>query len=306
LSVRDLEACLAVADLRNFRRAAERCHLSQSAFSTRIAQIEQVLGARLFDRTTRTVELTNEGELFIDSARRLVGDFTELVDDFRAHTDKRKGRVAIAALPSIASAWLPAVFADFHAAHPGITLTLFDVVSDACIAKLREGAVDFAVASRPAEGEDMEARQLTEDNFYLVCRRGHPLASKPGLKPRDLAHHPFVSLSRDSSVRQALDKAVGTANLRVVMQLEHLATVAGMVQAGLGITVVPELTLFQFTRPGLVVRPLKIPGLSRSIYVVRRKGRTLSVAAQALYEHMMAERAKIHGYLRMQLGAAAV
>jgi DNA-binding transcriptional LysR family regulator len=306
LSMRDLQACLALADLRHFSRAAERCHLSQSAFSTRISQIEQELGARLFDRTTRAVELTKEGVLFIESARRLVGEFTELVEDLRSHTGKRKGRVAIAALPSIASAWLPAVFADFQSRHPGITLTLHDVVSDACIAKLRDGAVDFAVASHPAEGEDMEARQLSEDNFYLVCRRGHPLASKTGLKPRDLANHPFISLSRDSSVRQALERAIGAANMQSVMQLEHLATVAGMVQAGLGVTVVPELTLFQFTRPGLVVRPLKIPGLSRSIYVVKRRGRTLSVAATALYDHMLAERTKIHDYLRMQLGAAAV
>jgi DNA-binding transcriptional LysR family regulator len=306
LSIRDLEACLAVADLRNFSRAAERCHLSQSAFSTRVSQVEKLLGARLFDRTTRAVELTNEGVLFIESARRLVGDFTEFVDDFRSHTSKRKGRVAIAALPSISSAWLPAVFADFQSRHPGITLTLHDVVSDACIAKLRDGSVDFAVASHPADGEDMEANQLSEDNFYLVCQRGHSLASKAGLKARDLASHPFISLSRDSSVRQALERAIGAANMHSVMQLEHMATVAGMVQAGLGVTVVPELTLFQFTRPGLVVRPLKISGLSRSIYVVRRKGRTLSVAAQALYEHMMAERTKIHAYLRMQLGAAAV
>ncbi|RYY63711.1 MAG: LysR family transcriptional regulator, partial [Comamonadaceae bacterium] len=111
ISFRDLEACLAVADLQNFGRAAERCHLSQSAFSTRIAAIEQELGARLFDRTTRAVEPTKEGALFIESARRLVGDFAELVDDFQQHTSHRKGRVAIAALPSIASAWLPAVFA---------------------------------------------------------------------------------------------------------------------------------------------------------------------------------------------------
>jgi len=306
LSFRDLEACLAVADLQNFSRAAQRCHLSQSAFSTRIAAIEGELGARLFDRTTRAVELTKEGALFIASARRLVGDFSELVEDFQQHTSRRKGRVAIAALPSIASAWLPAVLADFQARHPGIALTLHDVVSDACIARVRDGSVDFAVASQPAAGEEMEAKLLSEDNFCLVCRRDHPLAAKSGLKPRHLAGHPFISLTRDSSVRQNLERALHPVKLQNVMELEHLATVAGMVQAGLGITVVPELTLFQFTRPGLVVRPLKIPGLSRSIYVVRRRGKTLSAAASAMYDHMLAERHKIHDYLRMQLGAAAV
>lgn len=306
LSFRDLEACLAVADLQNFSRAAERCHLSQSAFSTRIAAIEQELGARLFDRTTRAVGLTKEGALFIESARRLVAGFSDLVEDFQSHTSRRKGRVAIAALPSIASAWLPAVFADFQARHPGIALTLHDVVSDACIARLREGSVDFAVASKPPDGEEMDAKLLSEDNFYLVCRRGHPLAAKSGLKPKDLSGHPFISMSRDSSVRQTLERALHPVKLQNTMQLEHTATVAGMVQAGLGITVVPELTLFQFTRPGLVVRPLKIPALSRSIYAVRPRGKTLSAAAQALYDHMMSERHKIHDFLRMQLGAAAV
>lgn len=306
ISIRDLEACLAVADLQNFRRAAERCHLSQSAFSTRIAAIEQTLGARLFDRTTRSVELTNEGALFIESARRLLGDFSELVENFQGHANLRKGRVAIAALPSIAAAWLPAVFAAFQARHPGIHLTLHDVVADACIARLRDGNVDFAIASRPAQGEDMDAQVLSEDNFYLVCPRDHPLAAKSRLKAEDVTRHAFISTSRDSSVRQTLDSALHPLRLQATMELEHLATVAGMVQAGIGITVVPELTLFQFARPGLVVRPLKIEGLSRSIYVVRRRGKTLSAAANALYEHVMAERAKIHAYLRLQLGAAAV
>jgi LysR family carnitine catabolism transcriptional activator len=301
ISIRDLEAFIALADLQNFTRAAVRCHLSQSAFSTRVSAIEHALGARLFDRTTRSVELTQEGALFLESARRLHSDFSEVVTDFKEYTTGRKGRVAIATLPSIAAAWLPAVFTKFNADNPGIKLMLHDTLSDKCIALVRDGSVDFAVASRPGEGEDMEARLLTEDNFCLVCSNTHPLAYKNGLKIRDLSPHALIMLARDSSVRQHLEKAFHPLPMHTALQLEHWATVAGMVQAGLGITVVPELTLFHFTRPGLVVRPLKIPGLSRSIYVVRRRGKTLSYAASALYEFMMSERSSIHDFLKMQL-----
>jgi len=301
ISTRDLEAFLALADTRSFTRPASRCHRSQSAFSTRIASLENLLRARLFDRTTRSVEPTQAGELFLESARRLHGEFAEAVADFRDHTNRRKGRVAVAALPSTAAAWLPEVFAKFRAQYPGITLTLYDMLSDNCLKLVRDGQVDFAIASRPAEGEDMQAHLLSEDRFCLVCSAAHPLASKPTLKVRDLVGYGFIHLTRDSSVRQHLEKAFHPMQAQTVLQLEHLATVAGMVQAGLGITVVPELTLFHFTRPGLVIRPLKIPGLSRSLYVVRRKGKSLSFAASALYDSVMAERGRIHDFLRLQL-----
>ena len=97
ISTRDLQAFLALADLHSFTRAAARCHLSPSAFSARISSTEHVLGARLFDRTTRSVELTQAGALFLESARRLHADFLEVVQNFRDHKGRLKGRVAVAA-----------------------------------------------------------------------------------------------------------------------------------------------------------------------------------------------------------------
>lgn len=301
ISTRDLEAFLALADLQNFTRAAARTHLSQSAFSTRIASLEAALGAKLFDRTTRSVELTAAGTLFLESAQRLHGDFREVLTDFRDHASRRKGRVSIAALPSTAAAWLPHVLSQYQAENPGIELAVHDVRADACIALVRAGMVDFAIAAHPAEGEDMETHRLAEDRFCLVCNDRHPLAGKTTLSAKDLAAHAFIHLKHDSSVRQHLERAFDPLKMKTVMQLEHMATVAGMVQAGLGITVVPELTLFQFTRPGLVIRPLKIAGLARSIFIVRRRERSLSIAAAALYDQLMAERGRIHDFLRMQL-----
>jgi len=290
LSSRDLRAVIALAEQRNFTRAAEHCHLSQSAFSSLIRSIEDDLGARLFDRTTRNVELTPEGRLFAASARRLLADLDDMVGNFRDYATRQRGRVAIAALPSMAAGWLPQILAEFRAAHPGIELELFDLLSDQCLALVRAGRADLAIAAAGPQEKDLLTVALCADRFHLVCRRDHPLAAAPRLRLKDLADYPFVHLARTSSVRQHLDAALHPLQMRTLLEVEQLATVTALVEAGLGITVVPALTLFHFRRPALVIRPLQLPRLMRRIYLVRRRGHGLSVAARGLYELMLARK----------------
>jgi DNA-binding transcriptional LysR family regulator len=251
------------------------------------------LGARLFDRTTRNVELTPEGRLFETSARRVLADLDEMVGDFRDYATRQKGRVSIAALPSLAAGWLPEILADFRARHPGIELELFDVLSDQCLAMVRSGRVDIAIASAGPQARDLLTEELCSDRFYLVCPKNHPLAKQTHVRLKDLAEYPFVHLARTSSVRQHLDAAVHPLQMRTLLEVEQLATVTALVQAGLGITVVPALTLFHFRRPGLTVRPIKVLNLMRRIYLVRRRGHSLSVAAAGIYELMLARKPEI-------------
>jgi LysR family transcriptional regulator, carnitine catabolism transcriptional activator len=287
LSSRDLRAVIALIEERNFTRAAERLHLSQSSFSALIQGVEQSLGARLFERNTRNVVLTPEGRLFEDPARRVLADFDGMVDNFRDHAERRRGRVVIAALPSLAAGWLPGVLAEYRKRHPGIELALLDSLSEQCLAAVRGGHADFALATAGEKDADLATEPLCADAFHLVCRKDHPLARRKDIRLRDLAGHPFVHLSRNSSVRQHLEAAFHPTPMQTVLEVEHLATVTGMVEAGVGITVVPALTLFHFDRPGLVVRPLDVKGLTRHIVLVRRKGEALSVAAQTLYDLML-------------------
>ncbi|MDP1656298.1 MAG: LysR family transcriptional regulator [Hylemonella sp.] len=284
LSTRQLRAFLALAEQRSFTRAAQQVHLSQPAFSALIRALEVALDARLFDRSTRSVELTAEGRLFETSARQLLGDFGAAVGHLRDHLQLRTGRVSLAALPSLAAGWLPAILADYKAQWPGVELNLHDSLSDDCLDLLRGGVVEFALASTGANSAGLQTEVLCSDGFHLVCRKDHPLAKRKAaeLKLKDLAPYPFVHLARNSSVRQRLDAALHPMQLNTVLEVEHLATVAGMVEAGLGISVVPALTLFHFQRPALVTRALKLVGLKRRIYVVQREGESLSVAAQAL------------------------
>jgi LysR family carnitine catabolism transcriptional activator len=292
VSTRQLQAFVDLADLRNFTRAASRTHLSQPAFSALIRALEDALGARLFDRTTRSVELTVEGNAFIHAARRLLHDADQAFADLRDHAARRRGRVSIALLPSLAAGWMPPILARYNAEYPDIELEVADVLSDACIQRVQSGQADFAIASTRADSAELSAEKFCDDDFHVVCRRDHALAARRKVGLDDLGPHPIVQLARSSSVRQYLEAAIYPTQLRTVMELDQLSTVAGMVRAGLGISVVPTLTLFHFDGPELVTRPLDAPGLRRQIFVVRRRDRTLSSAAQGLYEALCATRPK--------------
>lgn len=291
-STRQLRAFVALAETRNFTRAAARLHLSQPAFSALIRALEEVLGARLFDRSTRHVEPTAEGALFLESAQRLLRDLSLSVADLGEHVARRRGRVALAALPALAAGWLPPLLAGFRSRYPGIELDVADALSEDCVERVRAGRADFALAAVRSGAPELLVEPFCADGFFLVCPRSHALARREQVTLRDLAGQDFIHLARTSSVRQHIESALwpGAVPVKAVMELEQLSTVAGMVRAGLGITVVPALTLFHFEHPELVTRPLQGLQLKRQIYSIRRRDRGLSIAAQALFEELIAKR----------------
>ncbi|CAM4091437.1 LysR family transcriptional regulator [Bordetella tumulicola] len=293
LSSRQLRAFVALADEKHFTRAAQRCHLTQPAFSALIRALEESAGVRLFDRNTRNVELTAEGRVLDASARRLLGEFDLVVEDLRDHAARRRGHVTVAALPSLAAGWLPGLLAQFHQDYPGITLQLRDALLDPCLDLVQSGAADFAVAAQRADMSDLDSEFLHADRFFLVCRKDHPLATRDRIRLRDLGRWPMIQLARGSSVRRHLDDAMGAIPAQPLLEVEHLATVTGLVSAGLGITIVPAMTLFHFRRGDLVIKPLAGKALTRPLYLVRRQGRTLSTAAQTLYDLLKEHRGQI-------------
>lgn len=225
--------------------------------------------------------------------RALLREFDGVLGDLSDHVAMRRGRVAVAALPSLAAGWLPRVFAGFRAAWPGVELALYDALSEQCVEMVKSGKADFALASTQVNEPELSAEPYCSDRFYLVCPRAHPLARKKTVSVDDVAAWPFIQLSRASSARQHLDAAIFPRQMQTVLEVEHLATVAGMVEAGVGVSLVPGLTLFHFERDTLAIRPLSsrgAPPLRRAVYLVTRRDRSLSVAAQALVEAVRAQR----------------
>jgi LysR family transcriptional regulator, carnitine catabolism transcriptional activator len=290
VSTRQLRAFIALAELKNFTRAAAQTNLSQPAFSALIRALESSVGTRLFDRNTRNVNLTAEGSLFLEGAVRLLRDFEHTMTDLGEHAARRRGRVSLAALPALAAGWLPDVLAAFRGEYPGIELDIADELSEDCVERVRSGRADFALAAIRASAPELSTDLFCADRFHLVCRRDHPLARRRRITLADLSDQPFVHLARTSSVRQHIEAAVWPAQMRRVMELEQLSTVAGMVRAGMGVTVVPMLTLFLFGHPELITKPLSAPELRREIFLIRPRDHGLSMAAQALCEFMVKRR----------------
>ncbi|MDP2073912.1 LysR family transcriptional regulator [Hydrogenophaga sp.] len=289
ISMRDFDAFLALAQTQHFTRAAEQCHLSQSAFSQKIGRIEASAGVLLFERSTRHVTLTPEGEVFAEEVRRIQADMRQAFSGLQDLAHRRVGRVAVAALPSVAAEWMPQVIARYAKTNPQIKIELFDTLAGPALSMLREGRADMAITS----GEDLrefECVVLRLEKFFFICRDDHPLAGKTSVTLLQAIGADMIHLARSSSVRQHLQSQPAMLSAPPhSLEVEHLATLAALVAQGLGVSVVPELTLFHFRRERLKAIPIRDRQLRRPIVLARHKARALSIAAKAMFDEVVAQ-----------------
>lgn len=280
---------MALADCRQYTLAAGRCHISQSALSQLIARLEEQAGVRLFDRSTRSVSLTPEGELLVPVARRLLSDIQVATEDLQDHARGHRGRVAIAALASHSDEWLPRVIAMFRQRYPGIRVQLFDVISEQGMDLLRRGTVDFALSSSAMIPDEFEVQQLLSERFFLVCPPDHALARRKRLTIASLAGCQYIHSSKTGSVWPYLiERAPGLRLVDSGFEVMQFGTIAGLIENGLGVTVIPEFSLHQFTRRGLKAVLIGDKGFTRPLRMLRRRGHDLSIAAQAMLREMKA------------------
>lgn len=296
-SAQELDVFLTLVETLSFRRAALRMHLSQPAVSGTVARLEAMVGARLFDRTTRSVQVTAAGLVFAEQARFVRHQMQEALRRVRAVVDAEVGRVALAALPSLAATIVPPAFARFAADHPGVQLELVDSLSGPAFEMVRAGRVDFALTAANPAYADLDHLPLAADAFVLLLPSDHALArGRTALAWADVAALPHVSMPAGTSVRQYVDEALLSHKLRFTprYEVEHLATIAAMVAAGLGVSALPELAARVAQRPGVVVRGLRAPVLRRPIGLVSPRHRGLSPAAQRIVALLREEMAREH------------
>jgi LysR family carnitine catabolism transcriptional activator len=292
LSGRLIDAFLALEETRRFAVAARRCHVSPSAFSQMIGRLETSVGARLFDRDTRNVALTPDGVAFSAGAHRIAAEIQASLSELQQRATLGIGRVAVAAPPSLAADWLPCLLAGFQQAHPGIALRLHDVVSDRCLALVASGEVDFGINAQRGNDVEFESLLLFKEPFFLVCRRDDPLAPRPAVRLQELKGRSVVQTVRSGSVWQQTQPLLAKADvLDTGLEVAQLGTLAGLIDAGFGISIVPQRALLLCHRPGLVAVPIADPGAQRPIYRIRRRQRSLSAAALALWDALPASAA---------------
>lgn len=284
-SGRLLGAFLALVDTGQFKLAAERCNVSQSAFSQMISRLEEQLGTRLFDRDTRRVSLTPEGRLLVPIARAVEADIEAMFSELRDHAEQRQGKVAIAALPSLSGDWLPKILAEFRQLYPGIKLQLHDTVAEPNLELLRRGTVDFAINALAYESEEFDAEFLFNEPYFFICRAEHPYADRKSILLKDLKGCSYVHTLRTGSLWRWIEPHVqGIEFNDTGFEVQQLSTLAGLIANGIGESIVPGFALFQFHRLGLRAVPIRDRALLRPLFMIKRRGQTLSAAARSLVQ----------------------
>jgi DNA-binding transcriptional LysR family regulator len=303
LSGRMIEAFLALERTRRFSDAAEQCNLSPSAFSQMISRLEESLGVRLFDRDTRHVTMTPEGEVFATGARRIAAEISATLSELQQRASLSMGRVAIAAPPSLASDWLPNLLASYRVDYPGISLRLHDVVSDQCLEMISQGDVDFGLNARQGDRE-FESELLFHERFYVICQASDPIAAKSEVNLSDLKNRDFIHTLRSGSVWQQMSPMLGSAGIRDSgFEVNQFGTVAGLVASGFGVSIVPHLAVSLCERHDLAAVPISSKNAVRPIYLVKRRGRTLSAAADQMYGRIFAASELVRKSMRPAKGA---
>ncbi|NYG34268.1 LysR family transcriptional regulator [Sphaerotilus montanus] len=285
----DLLAFRAVAELQNFRKAAESINLSQPAFSRRIEKLEDALGVRLLDRTTRSVTLTAVGRDFARKVNDLLDDLDATLLGIRGVSATRMGEVSIACVPSAVYYFLSKVIRRYHEVYPKIRVRILDASANEVLEAVSRGQADFGLNFIGSQEPDIDFQPLLEERFVAACRRDHPLARERSVAWSDLRRYDFISVSQSSGNRVLLDQALASLRERPqsIYEVQHVTTTLGLVEAGLGVAAVPSMAMPDEDHPLLVSVPLSDPVVKRTVGVIRRKGRSLSPAAQQLHAFLM-------------------
>lgn len=286
-SLRQLRVFQAVALHSSFTRAGDQIGLTQPAVSRCVTELEQHLGIKLLDRTTREVVLTEAGRSLAVRLARVLEDLDSILLDVRGLATQRQGRVRVASSPTLSANLLPECIARCRQEHPGLELLLLDRMQHDALASVLSGEVDFGVVIEPEPGrsEELHAEPILSEPFCLVCPPTHRLASQRSVRWAALVGQPLVLLDHASGSRRLIDDALRQHGVQalVAQEVGHVTTIFRMLDAGLGISVVPTLALPPAGLQGLEVRPLT-PRVERAIVLVRRANRALAPVAAVAWD----------------------
>ena len=286
ITIRQLQCFVAVARSGSFAEAGTVMHLSQPALSIAIKNLEEAVGGKLLERSTRSVALTPEGSHFYPVVKRLLGDWDRSLEDVRNLFALRRGKLDLAVMPTFASSLLPDILVAYHRQFPDINITVHDVIAETVLDMVRAGRAELGVTFDPGEAQDLNFTPLFRDRFVAVLPARHPLLARRRLCWKDLRTYPYITLHRPSSIRLLLDGMLQEHDIDLVPAFEahQLASIGRMVASGLGISVVPALSASQMQEMGAQCRAISAPIITRHVGVITRKRHPLSGAARAMLE----------------------
>ena len=295
VTLRQLRAFVAVAEVHHFTRAADKLQLSQSTVSTMVRELEDNLGLRLFDRHTRMLRLTQAGSEILPLARKALADLDSVIGSSNQLRTLGRGRVSIAASSLQAALMLPHLLRQYALQYPGVKINLYDVTQLEVPELVRGGEVDLGIGTESGTRHDLLARVLTHDTFVAVMLTNHPLARKREVTWRDLKDAPLLGPRQGNPLREQLDFALAGEGITLtnVFEISVPLTILGMVENGMGIGVLTSTGSRLAVAMGLAVRKIAGPVIKRDISLLVHAERSLSPAAQNLRDLLIERRAEL-------------
>jgi DNA-binding transcriptional LysR family regulator len=239
VELRQLEYFVAVAEEANFTRAAERVHISQSGISAQVRRLEEQLGAELIDRSGRTATLTAAGAAALEHARAVIaaaGAVRQAVDEV---TGLLRGRLVIGMVTACTVTPLFDALSAFHAAHPGVELSLLEDSSDRLIERVRSGEADLALTGAAAMPHRLKGFPVISERLVAAVPAGHPLTRRKRVALADIAAHPVICMPEGSGIRAVFDRGCAARGVRANIALQASApdAVADLAARGLGVAI---------------------------------------------------------------------
>jgi LysR family carnitine catabolism transcriptional activator len=287
-----LQAFVEVCEHRHFTRASQSLAISQPALSALISQLEQDLGTRLLIRTTRSVEVTPAGREFLTSAARIVDDLKRSVQEIQDYSELRRGRLRIAALPSLCAFLLPQVAKTFCSRHDGVDLSIVDVMGDEVVEQVARRQVDFGIGY--VTSTDMVVGEPFLADRLVAVGLPERIGDKRSLRWKDLAGVDLIAMSPGTTIRRLVERGCREAGVtpKVVLEANQMQTALAYAREGLGIAVLPSSGV-----PGqtgdLALANLTSPTIERSLSVITVRGNPISPPAAAFLRILEAQHGRI-------------
>lgn len=281
LSLKRIQTFLALAECGSFRRTAEFLNRSQSAVSAHIQQLEEEIGVPLVSRTTRRVSLTAEGHMLMIRSKNALAQLDAVVSELREEAQMRRGFVSVGSSPSVSTHLLPPIFAEFQVRYPGVTLQLQEDFAKGMYDRLREEETDFAIGPRLDHLKGFDFDDILSDPIVVVLPLDHPLGEREEVELREVVRYPYLAMPKGTAIRKIIEDASFAQGVTLLPRLEviHQQTLFNMVAAGLGITILPRISVPKGGGPYRIAR-LTSPSITRQVSLITLRGRNLSPSAR--------------------------
>lgn len=286
----DLRLFIHIAESPSLTQAAKRAHLSLAAVSVRIKSLENQANTRLLYRDSRGMELTPAGQKFLQHARIILRQVDHLKNDFQEQAAGDSGHIRIFANTTAVTEFMPAILARFLAAHPGVTVDLQERLTRDIVRGVLDGSTDLGIVSGPIDAPELQTIHFSTDKLVLVAPQGHPLGGVARVKLTDAVQYPFITMHEGSTLVAFLREQVEQGGQRLMqrIQLYSFESICRMVEAGVGVGVIPDSAARRYSLAGMKLQVVELdePWVIRERKLLARDVDALPACAKILIEQI--------------------